>query len=67
MPYAIRNRRTKKWWVGGDRYHPHRQITSDEIAYLHTTEDGAILNMISRGMTTRTYEIVKVKIVEVEE
>ena len=68
MPYAIRNRRTKKWWYGTDYItRPERQQMSTEKCYLFDNEEFARLIMISRGMTSRTYEIVKVKIVEVEE
>jgi len=62
MPYAIRNRRTKKFVTGTDyRYFPPHQITSTDSAYIYEDEEYAIHGMITRGCG-KDYEIVPVRI-----
>lgn len=67
MPYAIRNRRTKKWWYGTDyRYHPVHQRTDTERCMVFETHEIAKLTMMCRGCG-RDYEVVKVEVKEEEE
>jgi hypothetical protein len=62
MPYAIRNRRTKKFVTGTDyRYFPPHQITSTDSAYIYEDEECAIHGKNIRGCG-KDYEIVPVMI-----
>lgn len=66
--YAIWNKKTLKWWYGSDyRWHPPHQRTSDEKAVTFPSREEAEDVMIARRINPKKYEIVKVKLYEVEE
>ena len=66
MPYAIRNRRTKKFVTGTDyRYFPPHQITSVDCAYIYEDEWDAIQGKNIRDCG-KDYEIVPVRVEVVE-
>ena len=66
MPYAIRNRKTKKFVTGTDyRYNPPHQITSKDCAYIYEDEDYAIHGKNFR-CCGKDYEIVPVRIEAIE-
>ena len=63
MPYAILNRRNKKFVCGTDfNYYPRRQILSEEIAKVYETYEDAKFAMKYRECG-RNYKIVPVKLV----
>lgn len=66
MPYAIRNKRTKKYVFGTDyRYNPRHQRTDPDIGLIFRTEQDAMLEMRIRGCG-KQYEVVAVRIDDLE-
>ena len=62
MPYAIRNKKSKRWLYGTDyRYSPPHQRLSDDTPYLYPTQWLAELAFKAR-MCNKDYEIVKVEV-----
>lgn len=62
MPYAIRNKKNKKWLYGTDfRYSPPHQRLTDDTPYLYPTQWLAELAFKTRRCNA-DYEIVKVEV-----
>lgn len=62
MPYAISNKKNKKWLYGTDyRYSPPHQRLSDDTPYLYPTQLLAELALKARRCNA-DYEIVKVNV-----
>lgn len=65
--YAIWNKQTLKWWYGSDyRWSPPHQRTSDEKAVTFASREDAESIMTARKINPKRYEIVKVKLYEVQ-
>jgi hypothetical protein len=65
--FAIRHRKTKQWVYGTDyRMCPHHQRTSDDQALTYKTSKEACQDYEHRDCSRALYEIVEVKLQEVE-
>lgn len=66
--WAIRHKKTKAWVYGTDhRYWPRRQRTSTERLLTYATHEEAEVDFRCRRCSERFYEIVPIKIMEVED
>lgn len=65
MPYAIQNKRTKKFVFGTDwRFSPPHQITESEVGMIFTEKFDAEITMSVRKCG-KEYEVVEIKPLEV--